>query len=187
MATVSSHIRKERYMMESGEMIRLTVKGPILTLTAHNMKVNGNRTFSMVLERRVGLTDPSLLGTIVMAKRMASASTNGPMERNTKANGSTMRLLDTDFISGLMAGNTSAIGEATLWTISEYTLGKTGGCMRASIKTIRSTVSESTLGAMPSAMPAGGVSGSSMAWEYSSHGRAGASSESGRMAASLGG
>jgi len=160
---VFSHTLRVRSMKETGETTRLTVMESMFTQTALNTRVNGSKTFSMVMERRVGQMAQYSEAITERERRTDSENTSGLMEPHMRANGKITKSLDMDIINGQTGANISDIGKATLWMRSEFIHGKMAECMRVSIRMTRNMASVSIPGQTKNAMPDGGAMENNMA------------------------
>jgi hypothetical protein len=93
---------------------------------------------------------------------MVMANTFGMMGQCMKENGMRTKLMDVEFMFGLMVVNTTGSGRIIICMVKEFIHGKMEECMKETMKMTESMVMVSTLGTMANNTKVGGKMANSM-------------------------
>ena len=111
---------------------------------------------------------------------MDMANTFGMMVQCMKENGMRIKLMDVEFMFGLMVVNTTGSGKTIICMVREFIHGKMEECMKETMKMTESMVMVSTLGTMVNNTKVGGKTENSME-KVSTERMAGTEEEFGKM------
>ena len=134
-------------MKVNGLMIKLTEKANTCILMVRHMRENGKMTSSMDTEKKNGLTDQCMRGSMLKVKRLVKVNLHGLMEVLMKVI-LMMLLRDLEHTHGRIKGSMLEIGKIIKCTAKECLLGLTGEDLKGFTSTIRSTVMVTSHGLM---------------------------------------